>query len=115
MISFLPDCSNAAVIARYGESAVLYTAVDGEKRAECVFTVEGSRLDFLALNADRLSFLAQGLIRASLAYGAARNAYTAYAPAELAPEDFQALGFIKKDGSFYAEIPDILLNCNDNH
>lgn len=113
MITFIPDADNKAIINEYGEGAVLYTAVDGENRAECVFTVEGSSLSFCALKADRLSPLAEGLIRSALAYGAARNAYTARVPAGLAPQEFLRLGFTEKGGALYAEIPDILLSCKN--
>ncbi len=111
MISFIPDNNNIGVISQYGEGAVLYTALDGDNRAECVFTVEGSSLRFFSLKADRLTPLAEGLIRSALAYGAARNAYTAEVPLGIAGEDFKRLGFTKKNNVLYAEIPDVLLNC----
>lgn len=111
MISFLPDSSNDAVIAEFGKGAVLYTALDGDKKAECVFIVNGSKLIFLSLKADRLPDFAEGLIRSALAYGATRGAYTAEVSPVVSAEMFVRLGFAEKNGALYAEIPDILFGC----
>lgn len=105
MISFLPDQS-----VRLPEGQIRFVANDnGEYAGSCTFAVEGDRAFILALEADRLSLVSQGLIRAVLSAAAGRGAYIAQVSPQTPGEIFEEMGFTNKNGILTAEIPDVLL------
>lgn len=104
MISFLPDKS-----AQLPEGQLRYVANDnGNYAGSCTLAVEGDRAFITALEADRLSFAAEGLVRSVLSAAAGKGAYIAQVSPQLEGELFERLGFTNKNGTLAAEIPDVL-------
>ena len=108
MIRFVPDTSDAVI---------KITAYDADKYAgECLFTIDGYYMDFVAVNCDD-DLVTEGLARAAMNCAANRSVYIARIKSELSSQAFIRLG-IEGDKTLSVEIPQALgsgcCSCHNN-
>ena len=80
----------------------------GEYFGKILVEIDGYRSKIIDIETNGDSLMVEGLIRAALTYAGNRNAYTASCTAEEFDGVLTLLGFVKTDGVYTGEIPELL-------